>query len=198
MPDLASNPNVPPERGDRRNSSLGWLGWLGWIIAVLAIAIAAYHIRRTFTLLHQVNADNTQLAKLKADNARSQQVMDSLASPDAARIRLSEARRPEHPAGHIIYQPSSGALIFVASGLRQLPQNKSYELWLIPASGAPVSAGLFRPEANGTASVVLLALPQGIQAKAFSVTIEGANGSLTPTLPIVMTGRESTTALAQR
>lgn len=198
MADLASNPNVPPKRGNHRNFGLGWLGWLGWIIAALAIAVAVYHIRRTFILLHQVNADYAQLTKLKADNARSQQVMDSLTSPDAARIRLSETRRPEHPAGHVIYQASSGALIFVASGLRTLPQSKSYELWLIPSSGAPISAGLFRPEANGTASVVLLSLPQGIQARAFSVTVESVNGAPTPTLPIIMSGREPTPAPAQR
>lgn len=196
MSDIASNPNIPTARGDRR--SFGWVGWLGWIIAALAIAAAIYFVVHSSSLQNQINSDNAQLTKLKADNAHSQQVMDSLTSPDAARIRLSETRQPERPAGHIIYQASSGALVFVASGLRQLPQTKSYELWLIPDTGAPVSAGLFRPEANGTASVVLLSLPQGIQAKAFSVTIESANGAPTPTLPTIMTGRESSTALAER
>lgn len=193
MPDLASNPNVPPKRG-----SFGWVGWLGWIIAALAIAAAIYFVVHSSNLQSQINADNAQLKKLTEENARSQQVMDSLASPDAARIRLSETRRPERPTGHIIYQASSGALIFVASGLRILPQSKSYELWMIPDKGAPISAGLFRPEPNGTASVVLLSLPQGIQAKAFSVTIESANGAPTPTLPIIMTGREPTPAPTER
>jgi anti-sigma-K factor RskA len=32
-------------------------------------------------------------------------------------------------------------------------------------------------------------LPEGIQAKAFGVTIEDAQGSPTPTLPIVMAGQ---------
>lgn len=186
MSDIASNPKISSER-----SSFGRVGRLGWIIAALAIIAAIYFVVHSLNLQRQVNADNAQLAKLKADNARSQQVMDSLTSPDAARIRLSETRRPERPTGHLIYQASSGALIFVASGLRTLPQSKSYELWLIPDTGAPISAGLFRPEANGTASVVLLSLPPGIQAKAFSVTIESINGAPTPTLPIIMTGRES-------
>lgn len=193
MSDVTSNPKIPSERG-----SFAWAGRLGWIIAALAIIAAVFFVVHSFSLKRQINADNAQLTKLKADNARSEQVMDSLTSPDAARIRLSETRRPERPAGHVIYQASSGALIFVASGLRSLPQSKSYELWLIPTTGAPISAGLFRPEANGTASVMLLSLPQGIQAKAFSVTIESVNGAPTPTLPIIMTGRESTTALAQR
>lgn len=189
MSDITSNPNVPTARGDRR--SFGWVGWLGWIIAALAIIAAICFVVHSSSLQRQINSDNAQLTKLKADNARSQQVMDSLTSPDAARVRLSETRRPERPTGHIIYQATSGALIFVASGLRQLPQSKSYELWLMPATGAPISAGLFRPESNGTASVVLLSLPRGIQAKAFSVTIEDVNGSAAPTLPTIMSGRES-------
>ncbi|MGH9588041.1 MAG: anti-sigma factor [Acidobacteriaceae bacterium] len=189
MSDIASNPNVPTARGDSR--SFGWVGWLGWIIAALAIIAAICFVVHSSSLQRQINSDNAQLTKLKADNARSQQVMDSLTSPDAARVRLSETRRPERPTGHIIYQATSGALIFVASGLRQLPQSKSYELWLMPATGAPISAGLFRPESNGTASVVLLSLPRGIQAKAFSVTIEDVNGSAAPTLPTIMSGRES-------
>jgi anti-sigma-K factor RskA len=50
-------------------------------------------------------------------------------------------------------------------------------------------AGLFRPDASGSASVVLPTLPQGVEAKAFGVTIEDAQGSATPTLPIVMAGQ---------
>lgn len=196
MSDIASNPNVPTAQGDRRSPGFGWVGWLGWIVAALAIAAAIYFVVHSSSLQRQIDSDNAQLTTLKAENAHSRQVMDSLASPDAARIRLSETSRPERPAGHIVYQAGSGALVFVASGLRPLPQTKSYELWLIPASGAPISAGLFRPEPNGTASVVLLSMPQGIQARAFSVTIESVNGAPTPTLPIIMTGRESKAAPA--
>jgi anti-sigma-K factor RskA len=68
--------------------------------------------------------------------------------------------------------------------------NKTYELWLIPANGqAPIPAGLFQPDANGTASVVFPSLPVGIDAKAFGVTVEDAQGAATPTLPIVMSGQ---------
>ena len=78
----------------------------------------------------------------------------------------------------------------MASNLRPVPENKTYELWLIPANGkAPMPAGLFRPDASGSASVVLPTLPQGVEAKAFGVTIEDAQGSATPTLPIVMAGQ---------
>jgi anti-sigma-K factor RskA len=63
-------------------------------------------------------------------------------------------------------------------------------LWLIPANGqAPIPAGLFRPDASGSASLVLPPLPKDVDAKAFGVTIEDARGATTPTLPIVLSGQ---------
>jgi anti-sigma-K factor RskA len=72
--------------------------------------------------------------------------------------------------------------------MQPLPENKTYELWVIPTSGAPVPAGLFRPDASGSASVLLPPIPQGLQAKAFGITIENAEGSNTPTAPIILSG----------
>jgi anti-sigma-K factor RskA len=60
---------------------------------------------------------------------------------------------------------------------------------VIPADGkAPIAAGLFRPDAAGSASVLLPPLPKGVPAKAFGVTIEKAEGSATPTAPIILVG----------
>jgi hypothetical protein len=59
---------------------------------------------------------------------------------------------------------------------------------VIPTSGAPIPAGLFRPDASGSGSVVLPAIPQGVTAKAFGITIENAGGASTPTAPILLSG----------
>ena len=64
----------------------------------------------------------------------------------------------------------------------------SYELWLIPTSGAPIPAGVFKPDAHGSATVINPPLPAGVEAKAFAMTIEPEQGSSTPTMPIVMMG----------
>lgn len=50
------------------------------------------------------------------------------------------------------------------------------------------AAGLFQPDAAGNGSVVLPPIPQGIEAKAFGVTLEDAAGSKTPTAPILLAG----------
>jgi anti-sigma-K factor RskA len=190
VPDSASNPNAPAVREDsQRVASLRWVGWLGWIIAALAIAAAIYFVHHSMVLRAQVNAADTAVAQLQSRNARYQELMDALTSPDSNRIRLTETRRPQRPAGHVTYLARSGALVFVASHLRQLPQKKTYELWLFPSNGtAPVSAGLFRPAKNGSTSVVLPPLPKGVEARAFAVTVEEAQGSETPSLPFIMYG----------
>ena len=88
-----------------------------------------------------------------------------------------------------MYLASSGSLIFQANNLDPLPAGKTYELWVIPANGkAPIPAGLFQPDAAGSASVILPPLPAGVPAKAFGVTAERAEGSATPTAPILLAG----------
>jgi len=190
VPDSASNPNAPAVQEDRqRAASFRWVGWLGWVIAVLAIAAAIYFVHRSMVLENQINALDTAVTQLKSQNNRYQGLMDALTSPDSDRIRLTETRRPMRPAGHVTYLARSGALVFVASSLRQLPQQKSYELWLFPSNGtAPVSAGLFRPAKNGSASVVLPSLPKNLDARAYAVTVEDAQGSPTPSLPFIIYG----------
>jgi len=68
-------------------------------------------------------------------------------------------------------------LVFVANNLPALPPDKIYELWLIPPTGAPIAAGLFKPDAKGNATIVNPpGLPPGVEAKTFAVTLEPASG----------------------
>jgi Anti-sigma-K factor rskA, C-terminal/Putative zinc-finger len=166
------------------------LGWLGWVAAVAAIAVAAYLGNHNMRLQRQLDQNGAQIAQLSAQAARAQQLMDALTSPEAKQVTLTETKQAAQPTGHATYLPNRGALIFVANHLHPIAANKTYELWLIPANGkAPLPAGLFRPDASGNASVVLPPLPEGVEAKAFGVTVEDAQGSSTPTLPIIMAGQ---------
>jgi anti-sigma-K factor RskA len=101
---------------------------------------------------------------------------------------LTTGKTPPAPSARAVYLASRGALVLQASNMQPLPENKTYELWVIPTSGAPVPAGLFRPDSTGSASVVLPAIPRGVQAKAFGITIENAGGAATPTAPIILSG----------
>jgi len=112
-----------------------------------------------------------------------------LTARSAQRVLLTAAKTKPEPSARAVYVASSGSLILQANNLDPLPTDKTYELWVIPADGkAPIPAGLFRPDAAGSASVILPALPTGVAAKAFGVTVERAEGSATPTAPIVLAG----------
>jgi hypothetical protein len=198
---MEKTPQVSPaSKGTRlvgrvsiRHKHTSVLGWFEWAITAAALAVACYLGYHSFELQRELDANREEIAQLSAQAARAQdlqRLMDALSSPEAKQVTLTETRGAAQPVGHARYLPKSGALIFVASNLRPVPPSKTYELWLIPANGkAPIPAGLFRPDAKGSASVVLPPLPEGVEAKAFGVTVETANGASTPTLPIVMAGQ---------
>jgi anti-sigma-K factor RskA len=126
--------------------------------------------------------------RLQLDHAN--EIVAVLSSPQSSHVVLTETRQEARPVGQVSWLASKGALIFVAGGLRPLPADKTYELWLIPAQGkAPIPAGLFRPDADHGATVVLPPLPAETQAKSFLVTVEPGHGSETPSLPIVIEGQ---------
>ena len=74
----------------------------------------------------------------------------------------------------------------MASNMTPLPENKIYQVWLLPADGsAPMSAGWFKADSKGN-GMMFHKMSAGIAAKGFAVTIEPMGGSQTPTMPIVM------------
>lgn len=163
--------------------------WIGWFAAAASLLFA-------FSLQQKIKFLNAELARQRelavqqvAANVRAQQVLHVLTAPTAQHVLLTSARTKPEPTGRAVYLEATGGLVFQANDLAQLAENKTYELWVIPADGkAPIPAGLFRPDAAGSASVLLPPLPRMIAAKAFGVTIEKAEGSPTPTAPIILSG----------
>jgi hypothetical protein len=157
------------------------------VAALLIIAAGlSYEVMR---LDERLRSETAREAKLAAAGERAQEVMDALTAPTAQRAVLTALKTSPAPTGRAVYLPGRGSLVFQANNMAALPEGKTYELWVIPANGsAPLPAGLFRPDAAGNASVILPELPKGVAAKAFGVTIEKAEGSATPTAPILMAG----------
>jgi hypothetical protein len=189
----AQRPAPVAARHRRRHKHMGALGWFEWAITAAALVVACYLGYHDYELQREIDANRGEIAQLAAQAAHAQdlqRLMEALSSPEAKQVTLTETRGFAQPVGHATYLPTSGTLVFVASNLRPVPKNKTYELWLIPANGkAPIPAGLFRPDAKGSASVVMPPLPEGVDARSFGVTVEVAEGTSTPTLPIVMAGQ---------
>jgi anti-sigma-K factor RskA len=193
---IAASPTVKPQgtpaevtpisvKGARRGPGF----WIPWIAAA-AMAIVAISLGVQNRALNDELQDESNLVtNLAAQASRAQQVLEVLTAPSAQRVMLTEGKAPVEPSARATYLPERGGLVLLATNLKPLPEGKTYELWVIPANGKPpVPAGLFRPDAVGTANLVLPQLAAGIQAKAFGVTIENASGSDVPTSPIILSG----------
>jgi hypothetical protein len=163
--------------------------WVGWLAAAASLLFAFSLEQKVQVLGDRLEQQKRAAEEQYTANARAQLVLDVLTAPSAKRVMLRAAKSRPEPTGRAVYLADNGGLIFQANDLGQLAESKTYELWVIPADGkAPIPAGLFRPDAAGSASVVLPPLPRGIPAKAFGVTIEKAEGSATPTAPILLVG----------
>jgi hypothetical protein len=174
----------------RASAGRSILAWTGWAVAAALGVAAGLQYQDRKSLADNIALESGQIARLTASAASAHQLLDALTDPKAVRVSLSGKALPKSgPTGGVTYNPNKGTLIFLASDLDPLQSYKTYELWVIPASGAaPIPAGTFHPDDQGNASVILPELPKGVQAKAFGVTIEDNGGSQTPTLPIIMAG----------
>jgi anti-sigma-K factor RskA len=165
-----------------------WWGWLGWAATAAMIVFALSLWREDISL-------KAMLASARSGQAESARQLDELRKiaapiiePEAQRVTLVAVKTSPQPQGKAFYLRSRNSLVFLASNMPALPPEKAYELWLIPTSGNPIPAGVFKPDARGSASVVDPPLPPGIEAKAFAITVENQAGSEKPTAPILMMG----------
>jgi anti-sigma-K factor RskA len=185
--------DAPEEREPRRFAPI--MAWAGWSIAACLAVVAGMQVDQRKMVQQDLSVANAQLSQTAEQMAHAKQVVDTLRDAGAMNVALhvplnAGAVPKLDPEGHATYQPSTGALVFVADHLDPLQPEKTYELWLLPATAgqAPIPAGLFKPDEKGNASVVMPALPKGVSAKGFGVTVENEGGSKTPTAPIVLAG----------
>lgn len=165
-----------------------WWGTLGWVAALAAILVGVLLKQQDSDLRHRVAELETRSAKEDQQLLEAKQLLATLTSPDAEHFTLVAGNTSVQPQGRAIYVRNSGTLVFLASNLPAIPPQKAYELWLIPTSGAPIPAGLFKPNARGAAAVIHPPLPIGVEAKAFAITIEPEAGSRAPTSQPLMVG----------
>jgi hypothetical protein len=165
-------------------------GW-GWIpaLAALALLLVAAGLWRTNgrmrdELAELANRNQDQAVQL----AQARDNLRLLTSPDAVHVSLNPQKAPKQPNGTAIFSPAQNRMLFMASNMAMPPEGKAYELWIIPKSGAPIPAGVFKPDEHGNAVMMDHPMPPGVEAKAFAVTMEKEEGANTPTMPILIMG----------
>jgi len=146
-----------------QRQSGGTLAWLAVAAALaLAVALGGYSVQ----LRNRARADESRLAVLAAADVKRVDLTGQPAAPRAA----AQA-----------YWSRSRGMVFTASNLPQLPAGRVYQLWVLTAQPAPISAGLLKPDASGGVNVVF-ATPADIPTPvAMAVTIEPDGGVPAPT-----------------
>ena len=175
----------PASRAHARRS---WWGVLGWAATAAVIVFAASLWKENSALKETLASASAQASESARQLEDLRKIAAPIIAPEAQRITLVAVKTPPQPQGKAFYLRNRSNLVFVASNMPALPPQKAYELWLIPAQGAPIPAGVFKPDARGSATVVNPPLPAGTEAKAFAITVENEAGATTPTMPIVMMG----------
>jgi anti-sigma-K factor RskA len=178
MSAIANEPRLPVAVPASERRQRSWWPALGWVAVTSLALVCVGLLRQNSTLQQDVASLRRQFTDQGSKLEQANEVVATMLDPEAQKIELVAAGNKPQPRGKAIYQRRNRNLIFFASNLPPLPAEKIYELWLFPANGgAPIAAGLFKPDARGSATVVNPPLPEGVAAKNFVVTVEPESGS---------------------
>jgi anti-sigma-K factor RskA len=160
-------------RPRRARAPVAWIG--------LAAGLAAATI--WLGLDNQQRSNELSVARIESRNLqrRSEELGRSLAFLRDPETRPAVSKPDANkPRGTYFVNPRSGVML-IASNLPVPTAGRVYEMWIIPKGQAPRPAGVFRPEANGSA-VHLESGPVDLSSvQAFAITEEPEAGSAAPT-----------------
>lgn len=163
-----------------------WLSFAPIAVALLLVIISSVLVRENYRLRNRNERLNAQISAEVGNSAHARAVLEVLNSQNTQKMVLVAAKQKPQPQVKTIYEAEKGRVLLLASNLDPLPADKVYELWLLPASGgAPMPAGIFKPDANGNSMMLQTMGSDSIAAKGFAITIENSGGSPVPTSPIV-------------
>ena len=174
-------PHVLPKRSR-------WLLVIPYGLAAATALLAVFFWSENLSLRQTVASLERRYSEQQNQLTQARDLVSTFTSAETKHITLVAVRTLPQPQGKAFYLRSTGHLIFLASNMAPLPASKAYELWLIPETGAPIPAGVFRPDAHGSATIVNPPLPTGLEAKAFAITIEPKAGSPAPSTQPIMVG----------
>jgi anti-sigma-K factor RskA len=206
------SPPLPARQVVRAESR--WAAWwrrnglrdLGLVAAVAAALILGVIYRGALgdidNLRRQVQGLEQQMATIQAQNSqlRNENIrlqgeldtrQDQLASIAGAQqvVALGGTEAAPGASGSLYVNNETGTLVL--SNLETLGDDQVYQLWLIPAEGAPIPAGLLG-RAGETVETITLPLPTSLDGiAAVGISIEPPNGSEAPTGPIVLLGEKA-------
>lgn len=163
---------LPSRRGSASRSAFGFLRQA--LVPALLLVLVAGNLL-TFWQVQRLQQQQAQLAR---QVRTAQNAMAMLAYPSTESLAIHAGQ----VSGTLLLDRERNNAMIVMWDLPPLPENKTYQAWLVQPDGVRVSAAVFRPAAEGSYTAQPL-WPEGSLSdySAIGVTVEPAGGSPQPT-----------------
>jgi len=178
-----------PQTASEPERAGGFFGrwWAAILVPVgVALAIATIFLwSENARLSRELAQQRANLEDQKKQLNEARHMADVLEAKDTISVALAE--QPGMPKGDLRVKYNAKMGMAVCDGwVEPAPANKSYQLWLVPMEGKPISAGVI--DHGGPINPWMMKFPKGMPAKAFAVTLEPEGGMPQPTGPMVLVG----------
>ena len=163
---------LPSRRGSSSRSPFGFLRQ-ALVPALLLVLIAGNVL--SFWQMQRLQQQQSQLvSQVRTD----QNTLAMLAYPSTQALPI----HAEPISGTLLLDRDRNTAMLIMWDLPPLPDNQSYQAWLVQPDGVRVSAAVFRPAADGSYTAQPLWPAQSLSNyAAIGVTVEPAGGSPQPT-----------------
>ncbi len=150
-----------------------------WMYAFAAAAAACIVLLVLAIWFGEQNGTlHNQIAATLAERNELRSALEFMSRQETRTVQFGTLENA--PRGRV-FVGRSGGVVFVGSHLPPLANGKTFELWVVPAKGAPKPAGLFRPSAAGDSVDVSSPGLSATGAAAIAVSVEPSEGSSAPT-----------------
>jgi hypothetical protein len=183
---------MAPRRAERGARPGRVAGWMAAAAAIALLALGAY----TLSLRGRMDEMRRALAATEDAEIAARQAMaardSTLTALTGARVKVIDlaATGGRAPGGRMFWDPGTHTWRFFAHDLPAVAEGREYQLWLI-TPGRRISAGTFRPHADGRAHVAATFPLPADSLRAIAVTEEPAGGMPQPTGTPLLVGAMS-------
>ncbi len=192
---FASRARPADARGTRASNVAGWLVAAASLLVATGVGMYAMTLRarldgvqgQLVSAVARLRETQQQLQTATSATSTARASLALLTAPDALDLRLNGQAVAPAARGRAIVSRSRG-LLFAATNLPALPDNRIYQLWFL-TPGAPVSAGLLRPDEQGSVTVRFDVAADAPVPTGMAVSIEPEGGVPAPTGALYLVGQ---------
>jgi len=166
------------------------ISWWTWALSAAALILALVSFGLSWQnrrIAGELTKERQAAERMVQDREQIEKYVGVLAAPDTITVKLAGTGETKKMSGTVKFNAKAGVVLYAAD-LPKLPAHKSYQMWLVPTDGAPISVGLLGPGGRAWGNMWTGDVPANTAAKAFAVTVEPVGGVAQPTGPRVLVG----------